>query len=166
MDAPPVKEKRISVVYDMNSQKRSFNPIMVGDDIALTKVKADKFKSTREELIESITSPSRQNFIINNAVVAINLSKELNFENEIAIKTSFKIIEECASQNKMDLITSKTSQGELLFFTKKNGVYNNILIDEDGDISYLRVGKTKEDTKTAFFSNDGSLSFSKIVSLL
>lgn len=166
MDAALIVEKRISLVYDINSKLRSFNPVMVSDDIALTKTKKDKFATTREALNESITAPSKQSFIINNARVVFKLSKELCFENEKVLSTSFKILEECATQNKMDLITSKTAQGELLFFTKKNGVFNNILIDEDGDVSFLRMGKTKEETRTTFFANDGGLNYTKIVSLL
>jgi hypothetical protein len=115
---------------------------------------------------ESLTSPSRQNFIINNLFQVYKIYQELGFNNEEVIATISKILQNCILSGKTDIIPSKTAQGEILIYSKQGGIFNNLLIDEDGDISFLRIGNKKEDKMTAFFSHEKKIDYYKLVSLL
>jgi len=155
MTEAPAKEKRIKIEYNLNTQRRCISPVVLGDEISLTQNAAySKFTTTRENMNESLTAPSRQNFIINNLVQVYKTYKELGFNNEEVIATTSKLLENCILNGKTNITTSKTAQGEILIYTKHNGVFNNLLIDEDADISFLRIGNKKEDKMTAFFSHE------------
>lgn len=52
------------------------------------------------------------------------------------------IINECDRQNKKYTL-SKTGDNEILIYTYIDGVYKNIIIDEDGDIEYLYIPKDR-----------------------
>lgn len=163
MDAP-VLEKPYNIEYNINSVSKSLSSKLGLADNALTK--AAHSQTSRQTLNESITSPSRHNFLFNSFIKISQVYKELNFNNEKILSTSAEIIQRCVLVGKTNLNISKTAQEEILIYTSKNGKFNNILIDEDGDISLLRVGDTKEDKFTAFYPLNDKIEFNTIVSFL
>jgi hypothetical protein len=163
MDAP-VLEKRYNIEYNINCGSKSLSAKLGLADNALTK--AGHSQTSRQALNESITAPSRHSFLLNNFIKIAQTYKELNFNNEKILNVSVELLQRCALLGKTNLNISKTSQEEILIYTSKNGKFNNILIDEDGDISLLRVGDKKEDKFTAFYSSNEKIDFSTIVSFL
>ena len=169
MDAPAVlkKEGKYTIEYRTNlfsdNKEALLKTDIVGDDVSLT---VSPFQTTRASLNESITSPSRQMFIINKLMEVKDVYEDLNFKNENVIKTSFEIIQRCTLNFMTDIVISKTSQDEILIYRKDNDKFLNLLIDEDGDISFVRIGKKMEDKKIEFFSSEEKIDFNKIVSML
>ncbi|MDI1353873.1 MAG: hypothetical protein PSX36_03070 [bacterium] len=163
MDAP-VFEKRYNIEYNINCESKSLSAKLGLADNALTK--AMHTQTSRQTLNESITAPSRHSFLLNSFIKVAQIYKELNLNNERILNTSIELLQSCAVLGKTNLNISKTSQEEILIYTSKNGNFNNVLIDEDGDISLLRVGDKKENKYTAFYSANEKIDFNSIVSFL
>jgi hypothetical protein len=167
--AEAIKESRCRIEYSIpnGNEKISIKSDICEEDNAITNVKDKfKFKTTREQLNESITFPSRVNFITSNLLKIYRICKELKLDNPDIIKNSFKILEKCTLSGKTDIITSKTSQNEVLIYRSSNGTLNNVLIDEEGDISFIKIGKTLSEKQIDFFSNETPIDFNKVVSFL
>lgn len=163
MDAPVI-EKPYNIEYNINSVSKSLSSKLGLSDNALTKV--GHSQTSRQNLNESITSPSRHSFIFNNFIKISQIYKELNFDNEKILSVSAELLQRCALVGKINLNISKTAQQEILIYTLKNSGFNNILIDEDGDISLLRIGDAKEDKFTAFYPLNDEMDLNTIVSFL
>lgn len=90
--------------------------------------------------------------------------KLLRFNDNNQIRTiAFNIFKECWKQNKTNIIVSRTSENELLIYTSSNeNDFKNILIDEDGDVSFLEIGSK---TETKFFPSN-EINYKAIVELL
>jgi hypothetical protein len=170
MAYPTEKEPKVRVEYSipLNQQlTRKVNPIVIENDSALS-LYSDKGVNTssRNYLNESITFPSRNMFLMQKFNQIKNIYEELNFNNSDIIFTALNIIQSCIIKNVTDLNVSKTGEKELLLFRSKNGEFSNLLIDEDGDVSYIFIGKKKGSEKTEYFPKAKGFDYSKLASLL
>jgi hypothetical protein len=75
-----------------------------------------------------------------------------------------EIIKECRKQNK-DYILSKTGENETLIYTYKEGVYRNIIIDDDFDIEYLYIPEDRSKSFNEYFS-EKDINIKELVSRL
>ena len=80
------------------------------------------------------------------------------------IKVYNDLIEECKSQGK-NIILSKTGEGELLIYTKYDDVFNNLIIDEDGDVEFMQIPSNWRDTYNEYYYYP-NLDYKKLVSML
>jgi|GEM_PF-6272783 len=160
-------EVRIEYSFMKNKVDFKINPIAIEHENALSFKKDKGIESVSRNLLnESITSPSR-NAILNQRFIELsNIFRELEFENEEIMLTAFNILQSCLISNKTDIELTKTSDNELLLFRKKNGEYSNIIIDEDGDISYIHIGKKLGDEKSGYFPKKNGFDYSEFASML
>lgn len=88
------------------------------------------------------------------------LCDELKFNNEV-LDIGFELL----NRLKHKCITlSKTGDNEILIYTEKEGRFYNLLLDEDGDISFILIGIKIGEEKTEFFTPP--FNYDYIVSLL
>lgn len=168
--ADAVKENRPVIEYSISQGQGhalSMKSELILEDSSVTSFqKKYRFQTSRGQLNESITVPSRMTFISNNLFEIHKIYQELNFNNSSVIESSFKILEKCSLNGKTDIKTSKTAQGEILIYRKKGDSFSNLLIDEDGDVSFMKFGKSQNEKRVEFFSSETKLDYNKIVSLL
>ena len=89
---------------------------------------------------------------------------ELEFDNICVFYVAVNLYNECLKLG-IDIIISKTGDREILIYKKQNdGGITNLLIDEDGDVSYLYIGDIRQKPKV-FLKEDG-LNYSEISKLL
>jgi hypothetical protein len=167
METPVKNTPKVQYEYLIKDKKLSSTPVIFGIDNSITKPEESDFSTSRKFLIESITEPSKRSFVRMKMLEITTVLLELNMDPEKLVSTAIGIIEECTINDKLDLVISKTAQNELLFYRKEgNHCFNNLLIDEDGDISFLKIGNSESDTKVRFFSNDSNLNIKTVVDLL
>lgn len=119
--------------------KQSHNPssskIISEDEIRLPEILAEK--------ISEITS-------------SLNLTEDVKSDiNKLTTKLY-------SSNIKNNIEVSKTSDGELVIYSKSRKNYKNILIDEDGDIELVLLPE-KGKASNIFYSKETGINFSKIV---
>jgi hypothetical protein len=149
------------------SDKLELVPSSIVEDVSLTnRSKQHNFYSTRVSLNESLTTPSAKSFLNSKLSDLDKVCKELNFDNIKSIVAAFKIINICISNKKFDISVSKSSEDEILIFSKKNNQFHNVLIDNDGDIQFILIGNKIGDEKYSVFSSDENIDFAKIAALL
>lgn len=88
---------------------------------------------------------------------------ELNYTNINSLTLASNIINLCVDENKLNVRVSKTGENEILLYTEKNNVFNNIIIDDECDMFYIRIGDKLGQEKSKCL-NDKDLNY--IVSLL
>jgi len=98
---------------------------------------------SRNGFTESVTHPSPNSFLLNKSNEIGNVYKILGFANEEVLKIADNIIRECLSQNKLDIKISRTGDDELLIYRESNGIFNNIIIDSEGDIEFMHIPKNR-----------------------
>jgi len=67
----------------------------------------------------------------------------VGFDNSEILVLAETIIKHCLSLAKTDLKISRTGENEILIYRQNNGAINNIIIDKDGDIEFMRIGKNR-----------------------
>jgi len=72
------------------------------------------------------------------------------------------IVKECIKQNIFEIKISRSEPDWLLVYVEKNNNYKNLIIDEDGDVSFIEPSNLKV---TGFFRKE-KLNYSEIVGLL
>jgi hypothetical protein len=144
-----------------------FIPFVIDEDISVTRVALTHgLASSRKTLNESITNPSRLSFVATKFSEVNRVYSELNFNNKEVYTISFNIIQELAKNKNFDVKISKSSENEILFYSESDGRFKNLLIDNDGDIQYIFVGKKIGEEKSQLFSADELKDYSVIASLV
>lgn len=80
-----------------------------------------------------------------------------------------EILVECVVQNKLDLKVSISVDREILIYRRTDTGFNNITLDEDGDLSFARLSKGADGPYSKmYFAEEGFSEdvFKEIVSLL
>jgi|ERR1035437_4913406 hypothetical protein len=144
-------------------QKHIMNSVFHEIDNAITHI--NYLKISRIDLNESITAPSRIEFMRENIQKVVNIYNELNFKNPETLEISFEIIQRCIINKNFDINISKTSNDEILIFKRKGRDFSNILIDEDGDVKFMFITTKLGNQRTAYFSKSKGLDFDKIIDL-
>ncbi len=67
----------------------------------------------------------------------------LRYTNHKVLDIGIKIIQFSFQEEKFNMKISKTGENELLFFTEENEIYNNIIIDNDCYVEFLKVDGEK-----------------------
>ncbi|MDZ4757993.1 MAG: hypothetical protein SGJ10_07645 [Bacteroidota bacterium] len=165
------KEHKINVEFCIKSEDNTilnFNPIVGENDnsISVTNHPTSSYRTSRNFLNESITLPSRKMRLLQGAVALNHVYKELELDNPSVILTAINILQKCIINNISQIEISKTGNKEILIYKQKSSGFSNILIDEDGDVSYVFVGKKLGEEKTAYFSKQKGLDYQKIAELL
>ena len=97
---------------------------------------------------------------------ALNVYSEVGFSNASILSNVFVLLRELHNRQIIDIQISRSNNSEILIFRESNGVYKNLIIDSDGDISFLKIAKKIEDAGSqVFFQSDG-FDFEKIINLL
>ena len=122
--------------------------------------------TSRKCLIESFTQPSRNSFLKQKLEEVQKIYSLLEYENLAVLEISADIIKDCLSQNKRDIKISRTGENEILIFSENNGTYNNIIIDEDGDIEFLHIPINRDETYNEHFPFIGDINTYNLVSKL
>jgi hypothetical protein len=119
-----------------------------------------------QQISEAYEENNSVNFILER-VKEINLIYcNLGYNNDAILSIGIDIIKECANQRKFDIIISKTGESELLIFRESNGTFNNIIIDEDGDIEFLHIPIDRKDTYNEHFPFIYDTDFEELISKL
>lgn len=77
----------------------------------------------------------------------------LGYNKLIAIKIAFNVINESFEQKK-DIIVSRSGDGELLIFTKKDDYFYNILIDNDGLLEFIFISKDRKQSYNIIYDKE------------
>jgi hypothetical protein len=82
--------------------------------------------------------------------------RSLFFEHDAILQIGRDIIQECAKIGKTEIFISKTGESELLIYTNRDGVFNNIIIDKDADIEYVHIPLNRTGTynKHIYFTDN------------
>ncbi len=170
MECPDLKEPKTRIEctnYSITSANKAISSFVVESDNPLSITDERGVNTTsRIYLNESITLPSRQALLDNQIRSIARIYQILQFSNAEIFLTAFNIIQLCAIRNINDIDISKTSDNEMLLFRKKDGEFSNIVIDEDGDISYFFIGKKPGSEKTKYFPKKDGFDYSQLASLL
>lgn len=171
MECPPeIKEPEVRIEYSITQgthAKINLNPIVTEHDNSIYSSNQKGISSSScKELIESLTSPSRQMFLNQKFDQIRKIYFELDMKNPQVAVIAFNIIQSCVLENISDVVISKTGDKELLLYRNKQGAFSNLLIDEDGDVSYMFIGKRSGEEKTEFFPNENSFDYTKFAALL
>ena len=75
-----------------------------------------------------------------------NIYKLLNYNNPVVLEIAIDILRECFKQSKNDIKISRTGENEILIYRIVNGEYRNIILDNDGDIEFLKIPVNRADT--------------------
>lgn len=102
--------------------------------------------TSRKGLTESVTQPSRNNFMKQKLDDLYHLYSKLGYENEAVLEIGSDIIKDSLTLKKLDIKISRTGENEILIFRESEGVFNNIIIDEDADIEFLHIPVNRADT--------------------
>lgn len=82
----------------------------------------------------------------------LSIYKELGFNNDNVLSLAIDIFDEYTKKGRADiLIISKTGENELLFYTTRNCIQNNIIIDEDGDVEFMCIPIDVRKTYNEFY---------------
>lgn len=106
---------------------------------------------SRKDLIESITQPSRNSLIKTKIEELLSIYSTIGFQNEAIIEIATDVIRDCLNQDKKDIKISRTGENELLIYREIDGVFNNIIIDEDADIEFLHIPINRADTYNEYY---------------
>ncbi len=170
MDYPVSKEPKIKIEYSIANEKNvpiSMNPVVIDNDNSLcTEQHIELNHNTRRFLNESITSPSRKMFLNENYNKIKLIYLDLNYKNPEVLETAFNILQSCILNNITDINVSKTGDKEILIYRNKNGEFSNLLIDEDGDVSFMFIGKNAGTERTYFFPKSQGFDYTQFTSLL
>lgn len=90
------------------------------------------------------------------------LCNDLKFNNNV-LDIGFELLNRLKHKN---ITLSKTGNDEILIYSEKEGRFYNLLLDEDGDISFLLIGVHMKETKTEFFSSEKPIDYDYICSLI
>lgn len=107
---------------------------------------------SREGLTESFTQPSRKSFLKQKLEDLSKMYALLEFENEAVLEIGTDIIQDCLKLRKLDILISRTGDNELLIFREVDGTFNNIIIDDEGDIEFLHIPTNRAETYNEHFS--------------
>jgi hypothetical protein len=108
--------------------------------------------TSRRGLIESVTQPSRNNFIKQKLDDLYQLYNKLGYQNEVVLEIVSDIIKDSLIQKKLDIKISRTGENEILIFRESEGTFNNIIIDEDADIEFLHIPVNRSETYNEHYS--------------
>ena len=97
---------------------------------------------------------------------ALGIYIELGFTNLEILTTTFKLLEKCLESNKFDIKISRSNDNEILIHRDLNGIYNNLLIDAEGDVTYMRIAKKIENAHSKVFFHSDGFDFDEIVRFL
>jgi hypothetical protein len=144
-----------AVIYFAVSNKRISIPGVYENSIYLTapdnEVQLSNVTS-RKGLTESVTQPSRNNFIKQKLEDLYQLYTKLGYQNEAVLEIGSDIIKDSLLQKKLDIKISRTGENEILIFRETEGTFNNIIIDEDADIEYLHIPLNRSETYNEHYS--------------
>lgn len=93
------------------------------------------------------------------------ISTELSLNKEVKGDIEKLLTKLYLTNPSKNLNISKSSEGEFIIYISSNGIYKNLLIDEDGDIEILVIPQDKSKTYNKRFFKEDGLNFSKVVSL-
>jgi hypothetical protein len=79
---------------------------------------------------------------------------QLNYSKSSIFETIGNIITSCISLAKFDIEVSRTGEDEILIFRKVNGTFNNIIIDQEGNIEFLCIPPNRVDSYNQYYSSD------------
>lgn len=108
--------------------------------------------TSRKGLTESVTQPSRNNFIKQKLDDLYHLFNKLGYQNEAVLQIGSDIIKDSLLQKKLDIKISRTGENEILIFRETEGTFNNIIIDEDADIEFLHIPVNRSETYNEHYS--------------
>ena len=90
-------------------------------------------------------------YFLNQKIKELNLMyRLLGYENENVLEIGIDVITNCILQKKIDVKISRTGEGELLLYREIGRSFNNIIIDEDGDIEFLHIPEERQNTFNEF----------------
>lgn len=102
--------------------------------------------TSRKRLTESVTQPSRNSFLKQKLEEAQRIYSKLEFNNPGILEVVADLIKDCINQDKFDIVVSLTGENELLIYREQQGVFNNVIIDSDGDIEFLHIPVDRSQT--------------------
>ena len=142
-------------------------PFGINMDTSITKSQLEQpFYSTRTNLNESITNPSRKGFLATKLSELVTVYNELKINNIDAAISAFYILNICAQNKQFNVLVSKTTEKEILLYTRQKNKFRNLLIDEDGDIHYILIGSKLGEEDSAFFPKEKKFDYKHLASLI
>ena len=123
-------------------------------------------KTPRQGSAESITQPSQNNFMKQKLEDLCRLYAKLGYQNEAVLEIGSHIIRDSLLQKKTDIKISRTGENEILIFRETEGAFNNLIIDEEGDIEYLHIPVNRAETYNEHYSFADHLDTFSLVSKL
>jgi len=123
-------------------------------------------KTPRKGSAESIAQLSQNNFIKQKLEDLCRLYAKLGYQNEAVLEIGSHIIRDCLWQKKLDIKISRTGENEILIFRETEGTFNNLIIDEEGDIEYLHIPVNRAETYNEHYSFAEHLDTFSLVSKL
>lgn len=94
-----------------------------------------------------------------------NIFQTYKIKNKKMYETSIHLINELIMQDKKVTKISLTGDKEVLIYTKNEESFKNLVIDEDGDVSYLYIGQNRK-TDTKYYPLEKGLDYKKLIDLL
>jgi len=150
-----LKTSGYGVKFYVVSNARISIPGVYESSIYLTSPNSDAQISnvtSRKGLTESVTQPSRNNFIKQKLEDLYQLYNKLGYQNEAVLQIGSDIIKDSLHLKKMDIKISRTGENEILIFRETEGTFNNIIIDEDADVEFLHIPLNRSETYNEHFS--------------
>lgn len=92
------------------------------------------------------------NFLSNKLAELKAVYTDLEFKNEAVLEVGKDIILSCVQQRKFDLVVSKTSDCEILFYRVIDGSFNNIILDSDCDIEFMHIPSVRSNSYNEYFT--------------
>lgn len=147
-------EKKGKPYFSISNRKFSIAAVNE-NSIYLTAVDNEELvnnKTSRKGLTESVTQPSRNNFMKQKLEDLYQLYAKLGYQNEAVLEIGSAIIKDSLAQSKLDIKISRTGENEILIFRETEGTFNNIIIDADADIEYLHIPVNRAETFNEHYS--------------
>ena len=153
MEAPTLIEKpHIEYRVKGSNNNLLMKADIINEDNSITEFKYNS--CSHIETYDSITNPSHSFFIVSKTKELIKIYEDLGFDNIAPLETAFHIIQMCSLNKMNDIIISKTSHQEILIYRKKNDTFLNLLIDDEGDVAYVKMGSRLEDKKIEIITDE------------
>jgi hypothetical protein len=153
---------------DAQEEKINLVPFGIEDNVSLTDSNRNNlyFNSNISPIHENLSNPTREEFLSAKLLDLSNVYCELKFDNPQGVISAFNILNICAQNKKFNISVSKSNENEILIYSQIGGVYNNLLIDNDGDIQYIKIGRKLGEEDSRVFPQNENLNYSYISSLI
>jgi len=106
------------------------------------------------------------NILQRNILDLNRIYNQLGYSNNSVLSLATKIITNSVFEGKRDLKISHTGDNEILIFREINGEFNNIIIDDYGDIEFMKIAKNMQESYNEHYYSGELGREAKVVSKL